>query len=506
MYKRIVVIIFMMVVCMMLTVSGTSEEPIFSTLTQEPTVTIAGDEVKLDVTELILSNKTISDLSNISQLEHLARLDIRESFIDPEDIPVLQSQIPQCEILWSVNANNTLVESTATNLDIKNTNITDIKGLIKSLGYLNNLSSINLAGSDISVQDYKTLTEECADIEIIYNVDIYNMSISVDEKEIDLTNAEAIDAEETLSTLGYFSELEVVNFGNHSITGLLKDDFIAQYPNVEFLWDVELLGDTVNSSATELDISNRAIDDYEALADTFKYLPNLEYVDMCDCNLSNQQMEELNSNYPNTKFVWKIMVGGWEMRTDIKAFSTGNRHNTQWQEYAGDYMWLTDDDIADIRYCTDLMALDIGHQRTITNLEFLSELPNLKYLIIAATGITDISPVANLSELEYLEVFFTEISDFSPLLNLPNLYHINCCFVEIEDIDVFVQMKQLKRLWISVCGLNQAQLDTLVNELPECEVEGNSPHSTGAGWRSEENQVYIDMMEIFGMEPLFSER
>lgn len=505
MYKRILLLIFTTIVVVILASCGIFEGSMSLSSTEKPSVIIAGEEVKSDVTELSLSNKTISDISNFSQLENLVLLDIRECVIEPEDVFLLQAQMPQCEILWSVNVNATLVESTVSGLDMTNTSITDVNSLINSISYLSNLKFINLEGARISVQDYKMLIEEFSDIEIIYNVNIYNISVDVDDKEIDLTNVEFIDASEVFNILDYFSELEIVNFGNHPVIDKIKDDFIERYPNINFIWNIELLGDTISSASTKLDISNRAIDDYDVLFNTFKYLPNLEYVDMCDCNLSNLQMEELNVAYPNTKFVWKVIVGRWEMRTDIKAFSTGNRSKTEWQIYISDNGRLTDNNIGNIKYCSDLIALDIGHQRNISNLEFLKQLPDLKYLIIADTGVTDMSPIANLSKLEYLEMFLTEISDFSPLLNLPNLYHLNCCLVEVEDVDVFIQMKQLKNLWISQCGLDQTQLEILENELPQCRIESNAPHSTAAGWRSESNNVYIDMMATFGMKPYFSD-
>ena len=73
-------------------------------------------------------------------------------------------------------------------------------------------------------------------------------------------------------------------------------------------------------------------------------------------------METLQSNYPEKKFVWMIRIKNWEIRTDIKAFSTGNIEEFDGGYFLGGGRNLHDEDTAALKYCTDLIALDLGHQ------------------------------------------------------------------------------------------------------------------------------------------------
>ena len=68
-----------------------------------------------------------------------------------------------------------------------------------------------------------------------------------------------------------------------------------------------------------------------------------------------------------------------------------------------------------LKYCTDLRALDIGHQ-AITDLSVIGEhLTELRVLIIADNKVTDLTPLSNLRHLHYLEFFVNRVSDLSPL-------------------------------------------------------------------------------------------
>ena len=64
---------------------------------------------------------------------------------------------------------------------------------------------------------------------------------------------------------------------------------------------------------------------------------------------------------------------------------------------------MTSKDIQVLKYCTDLQALDLGHQR-ITDLSVIGNyLKDLRILILADNKVSDVSPLANLKHLHYLQ-------------------------------------------------------------------------------------------------------
>ena len=118
--------------------------------------------------------------------------------------------------------------------------------------------------------------------------------------------------------------------------------------------------------------------------------PNLKKVDMFNVQLYRNQVEELASLYPEIEFGWTMKIGkDHTVRTDATAFSTMHFSNSQPHSTA---------DIAVLRFCKNLKALDIGHN-SVNDISWLTELPDLRFLIIAINKVTDITPLASLTKL-----------------------------------------------------------------------------------------------------------
>ena len=177
-------------------------------------------------------------------------------------------------------------------------------------------------------------------------------------------------------------------------------------------------------------------------------------------------------------------VGPFRLRTDTTGFIP--------IKYG---YWLNDEECYNLRYCTDMVALDLGHCY-ITNCDFVAFMPDLKYLILADTDVRDISPIANHEKLIYLELFLSPVYDYTPLLSCPNLEDLNICYT-YGQLHVLTQMTQLKRLW---WGPNRQEIyGYLQYYLPDTylELALNSGSSTGNGWR--EGQHYYDQRDYLGM-------
>jgi hypothetical protein len=217
-------------------------------------------------------------------------------------------------------------------------------------------------------------------------------------------------------------------------------------------------------------------------------------------------MEQLIAAYPNVKFVWLIRVGAWELRTDIKAFSKGNRRTFEGGRYVGGKTNFTSADLEPLKYCTDLIALDVGHGSRITDLSVLQYLPKLRFLIVAMNKITTIEDLKYCPDLEYLEIFQNLISDWSPLLSLPKLTHLNCSTnyskgeggeKHYPDYTVLKQMTQLQRVWIIRCNLSAEQIADLRAALPDAVINTIGGHSTDNGWR--DSDLYREMQGLFNL-------
>lgn len=140
------------------------------------------------------------------------------------------------------------------------------------------------------------------------------------------------------------------------------------------------------------DLKLRKKGELKELKAALPLLPNLEEVDMYNCNLPRDQMEELWSTYPDVHWGWSIKLGSHLIRTDIEAFSS--LHSPTNTHYSSNYY-------SALKYCWRIKALDLGHNN-LTDISFIGYMKDLRVLILADNKIKDITPLQNCTKLQYV--------------------------------------------------------------------------------------------------------
>ena len=209
----------------------------------------------------------------------------------------------------------------------------------------------------------------------------------------------------------------------------------------------EASGVKINSHDYVANISGTQITDVTAFKEKLKKLPLLLYLDMCNCGLTNEEMEDLCNTFPDIRIVWELQVGSvWKCRTDAYAFSTlGGLY--------GDAK-LTNDEAQVLKYCTNLVALDIGHNY-VYDIDFIANMPNLHILIIIdnmnpATyrQVDDLSVLNNCPNMMYLEIFVTQVSDLSFLATTKEMRDLNMSYCLVTDTTPIYGLTKLERLFM----------------------------------------------------------
>jgi hypothetical protein len=328
------------------------------------------------------------------------------------------------------------------------------------------------------------LRQQRPDLELYYNIPVAGKDYTYSVETLELPGESVEELFDLLPLLPQLREVELK-------APLAPVDRILAlreaFPDITFSWHLELAGIPVDEFTETLDLTGipMTVEEMDAV---LPYLLNLTYVDMTDCGISNEEMDALNFRYENVKIVWTITLSGWyRVRTDTTTFMP-----------IKDEYYPFGDDLHDLRYCHDIIALDIGH-RLVTNCEWAAYMPHLKFLIIADTSITDLTPLTGLQELVYLEMFLTGVKDFTPLTTLPALEDLNLCWTW-GDPKVIAQIPTLKNCWwgywedIHLSYNSQAMLR---EALPDCNFCFVTRSSTGMGWRSLPN--YFAQRDAFGM-------
>lgn len=255
-----------------------------------------------------------------------------------------------------------------------------------------------------------------------------------------------------------------------------------------------------DSSSKYIDMGTQEVKNYSEFIAFLKQFPNLEKVDMFATKIKEEKVDLLRQAFPGVAFGWNLEMMYYHLiRTDAEAYSTlhGKHPKHPSREFAL------------LKYCTELKALDLGHN-DLTDISFLDSMPHLRVLILGDNRrMKNIEKIGSLDELEYLEIFSCGITDISPLRNLHSLMDLNLCNNKVKDWRILKEMTWLKRLWVSgMCTgvmtrseLTKAEREELQAALPDTEIVFKG-QPTDYGWREnprtkEKKPHYAIVYEIF---------
>lgn len=279
------------------------------------------------------------------------------------------------------------------------------------LPQLPQLKTLTLEGTVPDISALSAFMDQHPNLQLICPISINGNDYSTDAQVLDFTNS-SVAVDELKNALPLFGNLQELTLTG---TNLSDEDLMAladSNPDILVCCELSLAGQRFMTDSVEIDISSSVVTTDE-IDRMLPYFPRLEKLDMSFCGIGNEEMDALNQRHPEVNIVWTLKIGEAKTRTDAIYF------------YPAEFNYYpTNEEMKQLRYCPDMIAVDIGHTRA-TDCEFLWYMPNVKYLILADTGITDITPVGNLKELIYLELFNLKINDYSPLLNCTKLQDLN---------------------------------------------------------------------------------
>ena len=515
----------------------------------------AEDVVTVPKTEwIVTSDEGTPDLETLKGMQSLRLLDLTElPYTEYPEIEEILRILPNCRVLWNQKLTDGVFRSDSESLTLPHANEEDVD-LLTAFG---NLRSIDAAGSTAyealfayqqanpNVAVHYTLTvggqtidETCeelivpkdADAEDLTNTLRFFPSLrSVDLRESgwnetavntfleafpDLTvkryitiGTQEFDSETELLDLRALSGLTAENlqgllfsFPNLHIVALPEDmdaddanALGAAFPDLLIAGPVTAFGQTFDGGAEEIDLSKTKLTGPDVVETLIRKLPFLKKVVLCDCELTNEQMESLCDAHPDIRFVWTIVIGKRKLRTDAVSFSTKNpskytnpNSSDAYNESVKKAVRLKEGDIEALKYCTDLEALDLGHNYLTNNdLEVIAGLTKLKILILADNKITDISALTTLKDLEYIELFMNKIPDLSPLTEMPSLVDVNVCNTGVSDLTPLFELTGVKRLWYAMNPFSREQAAAVKAALPDCVCNYTTRNETAEGWRED---------------------
>lgn len=369
--------------------------------------------------------------------------------------------------------------------------------LLSGLGLL---ESADFSGSE-NIEEIYNWAMNNPQVDVKYTVSLPDGTVLdnlADSADLSQMDGSAVAA--ALESLKFLPELRHIELGWER-QGLSWDDvglIQSTLPEAKINYVFNIYGMDVELENTQLNLSHIPVDDdCVSLLNAMDHMPNLVYLDMDSCGVSNEKMASIRDAYPDVKVVWRVWFGEWDVysvRTDVERI-LASTPSVAGEIYPGN--------CESLQYCTDVKYLDLGHNTNMTDISFVAHMPKLEVAILAMGNWSDASPLANCKNLEYLEMQTTLCLDLSPLAGLENLRHLNIAYIpDLSDISPLYSLTGLERLWLGCNNyVPQEQVAQMQAAAPNCEINVDVyTDPTGGRWRYVD---YNDLAYIFILHPRF---
>lgn len=321
--------------------------------------------------------------------------------------------------------------------------------------------------------------------------------ISVENRPID------IRYEEVLQKISTYEPGSYIDLTDYALTFAEEADIIhlSEGQDVKYHFVIPIGEKNIDNEEAEICVSEIPLKEMEGfeIEDLFLMMPNLTWIEMCNCGYSNEEMAALSDAHEDIRIIWEVHLEHWTFRTDILAFTS--------DKTCADDFYMQNEDAAYLKYCKDLLALDLGHNY-VNDFSFLENLTNLRVLIVVDNVLYkradeslhhiesyNLEPLNNLTEMRYLEIFSNAVTDISFLNNMPKLMDVNISYNPIYDASPLYNHPKLKRLWLEHTNIPASQVSALRAAYPNTIIVSEGEGSIDQGWRA--NEDYYAMRRMF---------
>jgi len=421
-------------------------------------------------------------------------LDLRGEDISEAHYLAVQSQLPNCEIIWNVPFQNGRQSSDSAQLAISTLNEEDIR-VLKS--YFPKLKRID-AGA---CQDYPQLVQlslvlpEC---EVAYQVVLGNVLADPNAETLTLEPG-TFGFETLMANLVYLPRLQSIHFPTAELTLEQQEELKAAYPQIAVSSTVTILGKEYDDKTTVLDLSSMKSADVEEVSAKLAMLPNLNEVQLMSTAsasyLTLEDVKKLNGAAPDVVFHYSFDFYGVSISTADKevilknitvedpAFPQQIRNLLSVMENCQrfvldargpyDKIWkvISDEEMAKIREeyrdktkvvwrvyfgdngstLTDAQVIRAVYGLTDDNSKDLIYCENVRYLDVGHNEFLDYMEfLSGMKDLEVAILSGAPLKDLSPIAACKNLKFLeiaNCLY--LPDINALKECTQLEMLNIS---------------------------------------------------------
>lgn len=441
-----------------------------------------------DSESVAMSVYSDEDIQNLRYFTELKVLD-GSTCGDFLSLAQVQKEHPELQVLYTVQIDGKGYSKDAVSVDVSSMDSQQVA----ALECLPNLTQVNAAGC--TNQDFLIETQKNhPQWKMMFDISIQGKSYGADTETVSVSNCSSEELSLLLTALG---NLKTLNLDHPLASGEELAAARNAYPDMQIHWTVDFFGTEYDDSQTELKLEDVDVQSADNLKRSAAYFPDLERLVLIDIDLDDETIAQLRDDVRDSyKVVWRLYIGKCVAMSDDTYFFPTQQRDYYFQDSASYKM----------KYLEDCIAVDVGDQPNVKNVEWAAYMPHLQYLILAHTNVTNIAPLAHCKELKFLELDLERIyiKDLTPLNECTAMEDLNLGYT-VGDASQVCNMTWVKHFWW--VGASQSDRVLLMNSMlgttftlnaegKEVDPEGNLIDMTGkpvlrfamqagvgAGWR-----------------------
>lgn len=417
-----------------------------------------------NTTSLTITALSEQDVMTLDYLTRLQTVDARQC-TDYENLKALEERRPKLTVDYDILLGDEAFSRTSREITLDNI----AEEEISRLAFLEQLKTVTVQGGG-SIKSFRALQSYCQDHGIDFLVELGGKGFAGHTKSPTVENV----TEDDLSLLPLLGDLTDLHLVNPQASWETVFSLQTAYPSVKVSWEIQIGGKTVSPEETDVDLSTVKVESLEQVEQAMSYLPNVKTLFMGEQDISHDDMAAFRDRVRDKyKVVWYIRLGNSKpIRTDITYFMPGRDCHIY-------NVTFTDATSYNIRYCEDLVAVDVGHLG-VKDVSWVAYLTNLEYLILAHTPVQRIDGIENCKKLKFLELDWSGIQTLDPLKGCTALEDLNIGNTW-PDVSALKEMPWLKNIYM-IFGSGKDAYE-LAQALPDTHVVTSGTATVSSGWR-----------------------
>jgi len=402
---------------------------------------------------------------------------------------------PQVNVTYSVQLGTVNAANDATSL-VLDPGACDYAVLSENLQYLPEVTSVSLPRSTYSADEIVALQGLYPQIAWDYSIILLGQELTAETTNVNLSVLEPERVSEAADKLSLFPNITNVelmdSYGQSELTIDHVKTLQAGSPNAMFHYTFTLFGRTVATTDERIEFVKEDIgnEGEEELRNALDILQGCKYLLLDDCGFDNEVLAQVREDYPRTEVVWRIHVWQRSWLTDTDTIRA--------------VYHVDDNNCEPFKYCTKTKYIDMGHNEELTDITFISYMPDLEIVILSGSPISDLTPFTDHTKLIFLELAYCgNIKDVSALKGCTSLAHINLSYTKVKDISALYELP-LEQLCAVKSKIEWDSWEDIMELHPNCTVRYDGSQPYGTGWRYKRNGAYTDIYarvrEVFNLD------